>query len=225
MDRRKQHKSHAVARALHDIGLAAWFGGSLMGAIGLNAASREVRDPEDRLKVANAGWARWTPVNLAGIGAHLAGSIMLTRYNADRMRMQKGVKGLSIAKTAMTGAALGLTAYSRMLGERVMREGRAPVEGGVEPSTQTPEEVARAQRQLKALQWAVPGATAGLLALGSKMGEQQRPSQVLRGVAEMAKDVARENAEKARIKAMENAEKAREKGAEMMHDRKILARR
>ena len=30
---------NTLAHAMHDIGLAAWFGGSLMGAVGLNGAA------------------------------------------------------------------------------------------------------------------------------------------------------------------------------------------
>jgi hypothetical protein len=56
---------NTVARALHDVGLATWFGGSLMGAAGVNRAATAVEDPAQRLRVANAGWARWTPLNLA----------------------------------------------------------------------------------------------------------------------------------------------------------------
>jgi hypothetical protein len=32
-------QDNTVARSLHDLGLAAWFGGSLMGAVGLNGAA------------------------------------------------------------------------------------------------------------------------------------------------------------------------------------------
>jgi hypothetical protein len=66
-------QDNTLARSLHDLGLAAWFGGSLMGAVGLNGAAAVVDAPEQRLRVANTGWARWTPVNLAGIAAHVAG--------------------------------------------------------------------------------------------------------------------------------------------------------
>ena len=40
-------------RTLRDVGAAAWFGGSLMGASGLNAAADEVA-PADRDRVASA---------------------------------------------------------------------------------------------------------------------------------------------------------------------------
>jgi hypothetical protein len=66
-------QDNTLARSLRDLGLATWFGGSLMGAVGLNGAAAVVDQPAQRLRVANAGWARWTPVNLAGIAAHLVG--------------------------------------------------------------------------------------------------------------------------------------------------------
>ena len=37
---------NTVSRSLHDLGLAAWFGGSLMGAVGLNGAAAQVDEPE-----------------------------------------------------------------------------------------------------------------------------------------------------------------------------------
>ena len=49
---------NTVLRAMHDLGGAAWFGGSLMGAVGLNGAASDVADPSDRARVAAAGWAR-----------------------------------------------------------------------------------------------------------------------------------------------------------------------
>jgi len=42
--------------ALHDLGLAVWFGGSLAGAVGFNGAAADVPDEKLRLRVANAAW-------------------------------------------------------------------------------------------------------------------------------------------------------------------------
>jgi hypothetical protein len=42
--------------------------------------------------------------------------------------------------------------------------------------------VAAAQRQLRALQWAIPALTGALLVVNARMGEQQRPQSVLAGV-------------------------------------------
>jgi hypothetical protein len=88
----------------------------------------------------------------------------------------------STVKTALTVAALGTTAYARVLGKRLERAGDVPVEGGTTPNPATPDEVARAQRQLTALQWVIPVPTGGLLIINARMGEQQRPTQVTKGL-------------------------------------------
>lgn len=175
-------KSETFARTLHDVGLAAWFGGTLMGAVALNGAAAEVSDPRERTRVANAGWAKWTPFNLAAIGAYVIGGALLTWQNKGRVASQKGVGTATVTKLTLTGLALGATAYSRLLGQKIMNAGDVPSAGGTEPTAGTPEEVAKAQRQLKLLQWAIPAHTGAMLALTSKMGQQQRPTQVAEGI-------------------------------------------
>lgn len=174
--------SSTAARTLHDAGLAAWFGGSLMGAIGLNGAAAQVDDAGQRARVANAGWAQWTPVNLTAIGAHILGGGMLTWANKGRITSQRGVGTTSGVKTLVTVAALGATGYARTLGQRVMNAGDVPVEGGTSPAPTTPSEIAEAQKQLGKLQWVIVGLTGALIWLTAYMGEQQRPSEVATGL-------------------------------------------
>ena len=57
-----------------------------------------------------------------------------------------------------------------------------PVEGGTDPSAQTPPEVAGAQRKLNVLQWAIPALTGSLLVMDALMGEQQRTGEVASGI-------------------------------------------
>jgi hypothetical protein len=173
---------NTVSRSLHDLGLATWFGGSLMGAVGLNGAAADVEEPKQRLRVANAGWNRWTPVNLAGIAAHVAGGAVLLGANKGRVASQRGVAQATVAKTALTGAALAATAWSRALGAKLDQAGEVSVEGGTDPSDDTPQDVAKAQRQLKVLQWVIPALTGAVLVLNARMGEQQRPAQVTGGL-------------------------------------------
>jgi hypothetical protein len=173
---------NTVSRSLHDLGLATWFGGSLMGAVGLNGAAAQVAEPTQRLRVANAGWNRWTPVNLAGIAAHVAGGAVLLGANKGRVASQQGVAQATMVKTALTGAALAATAWSRALGAKLDQAGEVPVEGGTDPSIDTSEDVARAQRQLKVLQWLIPALTGAVLVLNARMGEQQRPARVTGGM-------------------------------------------
>ncbi|MBW3638522.1 MAG: hypothetical protein KY451_01510 [Actinobacteria bacterium] len=173
---------NTLAHALHDIGLAAWFGGSLMGAIGVNGAAADVDDPRQRARVANAGWGRWTPVNAAAIGAHLVGGAQLMRANKGRVASQKGVLANTNTKLALTAGALGATAYARVLGKKMQKAGDVPVGGGTDALGTTPPEIAKAQKQLSALQWAIPGLTGAMLASSSLHEEQQRPSQAVSGL-------------------------------------------
>jgi hypothetical protein len=173
---------NTIARSMHDVGLAAWFGGTLANAVALNAAAGEARDGRTAGAVANVGWDRWTPINAVAIGAHLVGSTGMLAADADRMRSQQGVASMALLKTALTAAALGATAYSRALGKKVSQHTEVPVESGTEPTSSTPSAVADAQRQLSMLQWVVPVLTGALVVVSAYAGEQQRPSEVHKGL-------------------------------------------
>lgn len=170
------------SHAMHDLGLAAWFGGTLANAIALNAAASEAGQTSDVGAVANAGWDRWTPVNAAAIGMHLAGSIGLLARDTTRIHAQQGVASMAALKTALTVGALGATAYSRALGRKVSQHHSVPAESGTEPTATTPGDVASAQRQLKAMQWVVPALTGGLVVIGAYASEQYRVSEVKQGM-------------------------------------------
>ena len=173
---------NTVVRSLHDLGLGAWFGGSLAGAVGINGAAADVTDPTQRLRVATAGWGRWSPVNLAAIAAHLVGGAGLLVANRERVSGQKGVGASTVAKLGLTGAAGGATGWRGARGAKRAQYAGTPVEGGTEPAPSTPPEAARAQEQLKVLQWVLPALTGGIVVLTAVHGEQQRPNQQLSGV-------------------------------------------
>lgn len=177
---------NTMSRSLHDLGLSAWFGGTLANAVALNAAAAEAGSDSRTGSVANAGWDRWTPVNAVAIGAHLVGSVGQLSANRRRVARQQGVAGMSGLKTLLTAAALGATAYSRVLGQRVSAAGAVPSKRGTKPSKRTKvaqADVAAAQEQLDLLQWVIPALTGALVVVSSYAGEQQRPSEVAQGVA------------------------------------------
>lgn len=174
--------TNTLSRSLHDVGLAAWFGGTLANASALNAAAAEADSPSGTGAVANVGWDRWTPVNAAAIAAHLVGSVGMLSSDAGRVAAQKGALRTTMIKTGLTAAALGVTAYSRVLGRRVSARTEVPAESGTEPAAGTPADVAAAQRQLRLLQWAVPALTGALVVVSAQAGEEQRPSNVLDGL-------------------------------------------
>ncbi|MCW2768775.1 MAG: hypothetical protein JWR27_208 [Aeromicrobium sp.] len=170
------------SRSLHDLGLSAWFGGTLANAVSLNPAASAAQSPADTGAVANAGWDRWTPVNAAAIGAHLVGSLGQIKGNTGRIKGQQGVASMALAKTGLTVAALGVTAYSRVLGRKVAEQSRVPAQSGTMPASSTPPEVAAAQSQLRLLQWAVPALTGALVVISAFAGEQERASEVHKGI-------------------------------------------
>jgi len=172
---------NTLAHFLHDAGLAVWFGGSLAGAVAINGAASDVDDPRQRSRVANAGWARWTPVNALAIGAHLVGGAQLLKENKGRAATQPGVMANTNVKLGLTGAALAATAYSRVLGQKMQKAGDVPVAGGTDSLATTPPAVAKAQKQLSALQWVIPALTGGILASSALHEEQQRPSEAIPG--------------------------------------------
>jgi hypothetical protein len=174
--------TNTVSRALHDLGLAAWFGGTLANAVALNSASGEAGDARTSGAVANAGWNRWTPVNAAAIGAHLAGSVGQLAGNRGRLAGQSGVGTMALVKTGLTASALAATAYARVLGRRVSTPTDVPVEDATTPTSSTPPAVAAAQSQLTSLQWVIPAITGAIVVISSFAGEQQRPARVLSGL-------------------------------------------
>jgi hypothetical protein len=176
---------NTLSRALHDLGLSAWFGGTLANAVALNAAAAEAGTDAATGRVANAGWDRWTPINAVAIGAHLVGSVGQLAGNKERVARQQGVAAMSTLKTLLTAAALGATAYSRILGQRVSAAENPPSKRGTRPSMRTralAPDVAAAQEQLDRLQWVIPALTGALVAVSSYAGEQQRASEVAQGL-------------------------------------------
>jgi hypothetical protein len=148
---------HTVIRSLHDVGLAAWFGGSLMGAVGLNGAAE-----------------------------HLFGGGGLLAVNAHRVKTQHGVGASTTAKTVVTAAALAATAYARVLGKKVEWAASANPDD-TEKGDRHPIDLGKARRQLACVQWTVPALTGCLVVLNALHGEQQRPREQLHGMWEHAR--------------------------------------
>lgn len=172
------------SRALHDVGLAAWFGGTLANAVSLNKAAAATARYSEAGRVTNAGWNAWAPVNAAAIGTYLVGSVGQLIGNKERLVAQQGVAAMSVTKTVLTVAALAVSGYSRLMGRKVAEQHDVPVASGTEPTEATPPDVAGAQRQLSVLQWAVPALTGALVVVTAFAGEQQRPAAVKQGLAE-----------------------------------------
>ncbi len=166
---------NTFVRSLHDLGLATWFGGSLMGAVGLNGASALAKDKDERLAISSAGWARWAPVQIGALVAHAIGGAGLIGGNKGRLLVQRETRANTIVKLVLTVAAAGTTAYSGLLGARIADRAAEGGAGVTEPSADASEGLASAQRQMRILQWLTPAITGVVIILAAQQGEQQRP--------------------------------------------------
>jgi len=176
---------NTLARSLHDLGMGAWFGGSLMGAVGLNGVAREWEEETTGNRISSLGWAKWTPVNGVAIAAHLAGAVSLLMSDLYRVEHQRGVGASSAVKTVLTAAALGATAYSRALGKKV-EMASSPEPEAAAGSERHPVSLEDAERQLRWAQWSIPVLTGLLTVVSALQGEQQRPQEQRRGMLRKA---------------------------------------
>ena len=154
-----------------------------MGAIGLNGAANEVTDSTDRVRTASIGWARWAPVNAAAIVVHAVGGIGLIVVNRGRLAGRKGAAGEHCCEgDPDRGGVHRVHRVRRLEGAVAEKAGQVLAEGAVIPSEDTPPQVAAAQQQLRIAQWVTPAVTAVLIVLGAQQGEQQKSTELVKGL-------------------------------------------
>ncbi|KLU11084.1 MULTISPECIES: hypothetical protein [Kocuria] len=170
-----------LTRSIHDLTAAAWFGGSLMGAVGLNGAAAAAQDPQERTRLSNLGWKKWAPLQAAALVAHGVAGAALIAQNKGRLATQEGVGGATTSKALITVVGAGVTAYSRVLGKKIEKLSDEGAQGATEPRPDASPELASAQKQLKVIQWVIPALAGTVVVLGAKHGEMQRPRNVLQG--------------------------------------------
>ena len=164
-------KDNNVLRSANELSLAAWFGGSLMGATGMR---RAVSEAGGGVEAEGAGWSAWQPVQTLAIVTQLVSGAGLTVANRGRYIAQRGVARTSLLRTAVTGAAVAATIGAAKSGQQL-----AVVSSDAAAHT---EEVNRLRSRTRMFQWLVPLLTGSLIVLDAVMGEQQRPQRVASGV-------------------------------------------
>lgn len=172
---------NTVVRSMHDLGLAAWFGGSLMGVVGLNGAAGEAHDPTERLRISSLGWARWAPVQLAALVVHGIGGVGLILGNRARLVAQGEGRRNTVVKTVVTAGAGAGALYSVILGRRIAQHADEGGDTVTEPGDAGSNDLAAAQRQQRIVQWIAPVLTAVVIVLAAQQGEQHRPVAGLLG--------------------------------------------
>jgi hypothetical protein len=157
-----------VARAAHDVGLAAWLGGAMFGKFAHNPSLRLISSREERGKVANAAWNGYNLVNALSLGTVTATHVAarLTEVRPSKTSPSEGA--FATAMDVLTGAAAVTGIANFALGAALARqapEGAVPVETGTVPAPETPPRAARIQRALGVLGTANIAVGVGLAAV------------------------------------------------------------
>lgn len=171
-----------IARSIHDLSAAAWFGGGLMGAVGLNGAAAEAQDPRERTRLSSLGWKKWAPVQTAAFATHFLSDLAILWRNKGRTARQGGVVRDTIIKSVVTIVGALVTLYAGLQGTRVARLAEEGSVGSTEPRADASPELKSAQSQLQILQWLIPFFAGWVIVLGAKHGEMQRPKNVVKGL-------------------------------------------
>ena len=182
--------NHALAQAVHDLGSAAWFGGSLMGVAGVNKSGEDLVNELDRVRVANSAWSRFGPVEWAGIGATLLAGLRLTQVGKGRLALQQGFGRTGTIKAGVAVAGAAATAWTTYCGTRIGRlteefaaQGRSvEVEDATTPTTGTPPEIAKWQKRQRVAQVTVPVLSGMNIVLGSYLVQSYRAGATAKGV-------------------------------------------
>ncbi len=182
--------NHFIAQAVHDLGSALWFGGSVMGIAGVNKSGSDLTQGIDRIRVANSAWSRFAPAQWGGIAATLLAGLQLTRVSGRRIALQHGFGFVGALKAALTVAGAGATAYAAYCGNRIgtlaeeaEQQGRhVEVKDATIPSAATPEQIATWQRRERMTQFAVPALAGANIVCGSYLVQSYRVGSTAKGV-------------------------------------------
>jgi len=143
-----------TTRALHDVGLASWLGGSMFGKFALNPAVQVIPDRKERGKVSNAAWNAYNLVNSLGLGAAAAGYLAARATELAGPRQSSTEKTLTRVQDGLMATAVVTGVLNGIQGARLARQapdGAVPIETGTKPAPETPKRAARIQRSLGVL--------------------------------------------------------------------------
>ena len=171
--REVEKKPGTLTRALYDIGLAVWFGGSVFGILAMNPAVEVLDDPEERGKMVDEGWARFQPYGAVGLGlatvAHFLMRARPPKKQTDTYKTVALLKDFFIIGAGVTSVA------SLALGEYAVDD-YAPVESATEGTDETPEDVEKAQSGLSIASIAQLACGIGVLVTGAILASERSKS-------------------------------------------------
>jgi uncharacterized membrane protein len=184
-----QTDNHAVAQAVHDLGAAMWFGGSVMG-IGVNQSGRDISQGIDRIRAPQSVWRRFGPMEWAGIAATMLAGMQLTRASSGRLAMQRSFGSVGAMKAGVVALGALATAYATYCGNRISSLAEKQQEQGEKvevtdattPAPSTSEQIATWQRRHRVAQYTVPVLAGSNIVFGSYLVQSYRPGSTIRGM-------------------------------------------
>lgn len=180
-------KLSTSAWILHDLGMAAGFGGTLFGKAALDPAVKAIGSKEERGRVLDDAWSRFRILDVVALGT-MAATWWTGRAAFSGRRLGRDMRALVVAKDVLVGGAL-VTGLAGLVGGMVLhrrqrRHGGAPVVSGLRPAAETPRDVATAVKFLSIVgpinTALVAGAIAVNAALAQESGKSARWSAISR---------------------------------------------
>jgi len=148
----------STAWVLHDLGLAAVFGGKLFDKLAVHPSLQAISDPEERAFVEDRAWRRYSVVHAVSL-ATLASTWLVGRKLLSGREVTKSARALTITKDALIGGAVVTGIASIVLGRLLGRE----TERGAAPLDESGQAAPYASRRARGLQKATEAlSTAGM---------------------------------------------------------------
>ena len=136
-----------TAWVLHDLGLAAGFGGNLFGQLAMEPAVKKLVSKHERGKVTHAVWDRYKIVHGVALAA-MAGSWLLGRTVLSGREVGRHSRIATVVKDVFVGGAVVAGVGAIITGTLLDRAsgGARSIEAGTMPMLETPPRVARLER-------------------------------------------------------------------------------
>jgi hypothetical protein len=137
----------SAAWVLHDLGLAAVFGGKLFDKLAVHPSLEAISDPQERASVEDRAWRRYSAVHAVSL-ATLASTWLVGRKLLSGREVTKSARSLTLAKDALIGGAVVTGIASIVLGRLLSRE----IEERSAPLDETGQVAPYASRRARGLQ-------------------------------------------------------------------------
>ncbi|WP_434043284.1 MULTISPECIES: hypothetical protein [Sorangium] len=141
------------AWVLHELGLAAGFGGPLFGRLALHQAVRDIHSEAERGKVLADAWQRYNLVNAISLGT-AAATWFIGRTMISGRSIDEETRTLVHLKDILLGATLATSVVNMVSGRQMSEQAPAravPVRDGDTPSPRTPAKAAALQQLLNVM--------------------------------------------------------------------------